>query len=151
MRNVDEKYMKLALDEAMQALAEGEVPIGCVIVKDGEVIGCGHNRVEELKDASAHAEILAIRKASGAVENWRLNGATAYVTVEPCPMCASALIFSRVGRIVFGAKNPHFGACGTIWNLPDEPAFENHPIICEGIMVDVAEKLMRTFFDIIKQ
>ena len=100
--NEDEKWMEMALQSAMDAYELGEVPIGCVIVKDGHVLGKGYNQVESLKDATAHAEILAIGAAASKLENWRLDGCTLYVTLEPCPMCAGAILNSRISRVVYG-------------------------------------------------
>lgn len=144
--NEEEKYMHIALDEARQGFLEGEIPIGCVIVLNGEVIGRGHNMTEQLNDATAHAEIMALRDASGAVKNWRLDNATAYVTVEPCPMCTAALIFARVKRIVFATENSQVGACGSVWNMPDDPAFKQHPVISSGVLKDDAQTLLQKFF-----
>ena len=107
--NEDEKWMEMALQSAMDAYELGEVPIGCVIVKDGHVLGKGYNQVESLKDATAHAEILAIGAAASKLENWRLDGCTLYVTLEPCPMCAGAILNSRISRVVYGSKDSRFG------------------------------------------
>ena len=149
--NVDHvKFMRLALQEAHKALKKGEVPIGCVIVVDGNIVGRGHNMVETLLDSTAHAEIMALRDSAKGIGNWRLTGSTAYVTVEPCPMCTTAFIFARVERIVFGAKNKAMGACCSVWNFPDDPGFENHPHIIGGILADEVEKLMLNFFNEIR-
>lgn len=112
-------YMDLALEEANKALKKGEVPIGAVIVKDGKVIGRGHNLKETNKDPIAHAEIIAIREACKYLSTWRLNGCEIYVTLEPCPMCASAIVQSRISKIYIGTFNKELGACGSIINLVD--------------------------------
>ncbi len=150
MKSNDEKFLDAAIEEGRIAFSEGEIPIGCVIVLDGEIIGCGHNRVEQLCDVSAHAEILAIRDAERKVGNWRLSGATAYITVEPCPMCAAALIFAGIEKIVFGAANKQYGALGTIWQFQNETAFRQHPLVKGGVMADKVEKIMKAFFDKIR-
>ncbi len=151
MKSDDEKFLGAALEEARIAFSEGEVPIGCVIVLDEKIIGCGHNRVEQLFDVSAHAEILAIRDAEKILGDWRLSGATAYITMEPCPMCAAALIFSGVERIVFGAANKKYGALGTKWQFQNEPAFQHHPLVKGGVMVEKVERIMRAFFENIRR
>ena len=109
LRADDERFMRMALREAMKAFDEKEIPIGCVIVKDGVVIGKGYNQVETMKDATAHAEIIAIGTAASKLDNWRLDGCTLYVTLEPCPMCAGALCHSHIGKIVWAADDPKNG------------------------------------------
>ena len=112
-------YMEIALEEAKKAYSKGEVPVGAVIVKDGEIIARAHNLKETLKSAIAHAEILAIEEASKIIGDWRLNGAEMYVTLEPCPMCAGAILQSRISRIYIGTFNKDMGACGSVVNLVD--------------------------------
>ncbi len=143
----DERFMRAALREAEEAFARGEVPVGCVVVVGGEIVGAGHNRVEELCDPTAHAELFALRAAAKTLGNWRLERATVYVTLEPCPMCTAAMILARVERIVFGAANRELGACGTVWNLTVDPAFDHHPPALGGILAEEAQKLMRAFFE----
>ena len=130
----DEAAMRVALAEARKALDEGEVPIGCVIVKDGAVIGRGHNQVERLQDATAHAEIVAIGAASTAVQSWRLEDCTLYATLEPCAMCAGAIVLARVGRLVYGAHDPKAGACGSVINVIDEPRLNHAPALTSGVL-----------------
>ncbi len=119
-RLLDERFMRLAMDEAQKGADEGEVPIGCVIVKDGKILGRDHNRMETLSDSTAHAEILSIGAACQSFKNWRLDGCTLYVTLEPCPMCAGAILNSRIARVVFGAKDKRFGALGSTYNIVED-------------------------------
>lgn len=139
-------FMKLALQEAKRAAAVDEVPIGAVIVKDDEIISKAYNLRETLQDATAHAELLAIRKACEVLGTWRLNGCSLYVTLEPCPMCAGAIILSRVDRVVFGAKDPKGGACGSIVNLPADKRFNHRPEVVEGVMADECGEILTKFF-----
>ncbi|MEO0070501.1 MAG: tRNA adenosine(34) deaminase TadA [candidate division WOR-3 bacterium] len=142
----DEKWMRLALSEAEAALVENEVPVGCVIVKNGSVIGRGHNRVEALKDPTAHAEILALTAAATTLNNWRLSGVTVYVTLEPCLMCTGALILSRVDRVVFGARDPKFGCLGSQYNIAQDNRF-NHRLQVNGdVLAAESAELLRRFF-----
>ncbi len=141
-----EHWMRLALQEAEAAANEDEVPVGCVVVHEGRLIGRGHNRVESLQDPTAHAEILALTAAAATLGSWRLPGACAYVTVEPCLMCAGALILARIETIWFGPREPKFGACGS---LLDAPALEglNHRLrAVGGILEDESAALLRDFF-----
>ena len=142
----DERYMRMALREAERAFDEGEIPIGCVIVKEGDVIGRGHNQVEMLKDATAHAEILAIGTASGKLENWRLDGATLYVTLEPCPMCAGAILNSRIGRVVYGSPDTRFGGCGTTVDVISGNALKRDVKVDGGLLADECLGLLKAFF-----
>ena len=142
-----EHWMTLALHEAQRAAEQGEVPVGAVIVLGDVVIGRGHNRAESLRDATAHAEMLALRQAAGSLGNQRLNDAAIYVTLEPCPMCLGALILSRVGTLVYGARDAKFGACGSVVDLLDEGYQWNHSIeVVEGVMADECAGLMSRFF-----
>ena len=147
---LDEKYMRMALREAEKAFDEKEIPIGCVIVKDGVVIGKGHNQIEMLRDATAHAEILSIGTAASSLENWRLDGCTLYVTLEPCPMCSGAIINSRLKRVVYGARDPKAGCCGTLTDLFALP-FNHHPVIESGLLEDEAQALLRDFFAMLRE
>lgn len=142
----DEKFMEYALREAMKAYEINEVPIGCVIVKDGQIIGRGYNQVESLKDATAHAEIIAIGVAAAKLENWRLDGATLYVTLEPCPMCAGAILNSRVSRIVYGSPDSRFGACGTRSDVITGNALERVVEVVGGVKADDCLGLLQQFF-----
>ena len=142
----DEHYMRQALREAQAAYDEGEVPIGCVIVKDGKVIGRGHNRMEGLQDCTAHAEILALGAASGAVANWRLDGCTLYATLEPCPMCAGAILNGRIARVVYGSKDKRLGALGSAYSILEGNPL-NRPIeILGGVLGEECLDLLRAFF-----
>jgi len=139
-------FMGLALQEARRAAKIDEVPIGAVIVKDDEIIAKAHNLRETLQDATAHAELLAIRQACEVLGTWRLIGCTLYVTLEPCPMCAGAIILSRVDRLVFGAKDPKGGACGSVVNIPADERFNHRPEIVEGVLADECGDILRAFF-----
>jgi len=138
--------MNSALAQARTGLDEGEVPVGCVIVHDGVIVGRGHNQVERLKDATAHAEIVAIGAASTALDSWRLSECTLYVTLEPCAMCAGAIVLARVGRVVFGALDPKAGACGSVLNVIDEPRLNHAPAVTSGVLADEAAALLSAFF-----
>lgn len=141
----DETWMREALIEAECAGAAGEIPIGAVIVKDGKPIARAHNLCETLHDPTAHAEILAIREAARAVGSWRLSDCTLYVTLEPCPMCTGAAINARLSRIVYAAKDPRAGACGSLINLPAYP-LEARPDCECGLLADESQGLLRAFF-----
>ncbi|MCC2686880.1 MAG: CMP/dCMP deaminase zinc-binding, partial [Paenibacillaceae bacterium] len=130
---VDERWMGEALEEAYKAQQLREVPIGAVIVKDGEVIGRGHNLRETGHDPTAHAEMLAIREASEYLGAWRLTGCTLYVTLEPCPMCAGAIVQARIDRVVFGSADPKAGCAGTLMNLLQETRFNHQTDIVAGV------------------
>ena len=141
----DELFMQQALELARTAAAEGEVPVGCVIVQDGTVIGRGHNRRETGRSALAHAEIEAIAEACRRLGGWRLWQATLYVTLEPCPMCAGAIINARIPRVVIGAMDPKAGFCGSVVNLFDLP-YNHRPEITRGVLEDACASELRTFF-----
>lgn len=142
----DIQYMRMALREAEHAAAEGEVPCGAVIVLDGEVIGKAHNQTELLRDPTAHAEILAITQATQAVGNWRLNGAVMYVTKEPCPMCAGALVLARMKKVVWGMTDPIRGGAVSKFNILND-ADLNHAVEVEtGLMEEECKAVMQAFF-----
>lgn len=142
-----EKFMKLALKEGRKALAIGEVPIGAVLVSDGKVVARAHNTKEKNRSALEHAEINAIRKASKKLGRWRLTDCDLYVTIEPCAMCAGALVQSRIGKLYIGSMDPKAGACGSVVNLLQEDKF-NHKIHIEsGLFEKEARDLMHLFFD----
>ncbi len=144
-------WMRVALTEAEKAYQIGEVPVGAVIVRDGQILGRGYNQTEKLKDPTAHAEILAITSACQAVDDWRLDGAVLYCTLEPCSMCAGAAVLARIQKIVFGAADPKFGACGSIFTIPVDPRL-NHRVELEGgIMADEVADFMRAFFREVRQ
>lgn len=140
-----EEYMCQALDLARQAAACGEVPVGCVIVKDGRVIGRGRNRREERQAAWSHAEMEAMAQANRALGTWRLDGCTLYVTLEPCPMCAGGILSARIPELYYGAKDAGFGACGSILNLFEED-FRHHPKIVGHILEEECAQLLQDFF-----
>jgi len=142
----DETYMKEALDEAKKAMDKGEIPVGAVVVLGGEVIGRGHNLREATGDPTAHAEMLALREAARAIGHWRLIGCTLYVTLEPCPMCAGAVINARVDRVCFGAFDPKAGCCGTLYDLTGERKFNHHPDVAGGVLNDECAALLKEFF-----
>ena len=142
---VDEKWMRIALEEARIAAELGEVPIGAVIVKNGELLARAHNLCESKKLATAHAELLAIGQAAEKVGHWRLSDCTLYVTLEPCPMCAGGAINARIPRVVFAAKDPRMGACGSLLNLSSYP-LEIKPLYVGGILENEALALLRAFF-----
>lgn len=142
----DEYYMGLALEEADKAYALGEVPVGAVVVLDGRVIGRGHNRTEEGKSALNHAEILAIQEASKTLGAWRLSGASLYVTLEPCPMCAGAIVNARIKTLVFGAWDAKRGCAGSVLNLVQRPEF-NHQVEVRGSVLEYeCTRLLQAFF-----
>ena len=142
----DEFYMKEALKEAQKAYRENEVPIGAVVVYKNQIIGRGHNQIERLKDPTAHAEILAITAAANALDSWRLIDVIVYSTVEPCVMCAGALVLGRVKRIVFGARDVKFGGCGSVVNVVNEEKLNHQIEITEGVLEKEAASLMKSFF-----
>lgn len=142
----DETFMGEALKEALKAGDEDEVPVGCVIVHDNRIIGRGHNRTEALQDPTAHAEILAITAASEYLGSWRLSGCTAYCSIEPCIMCAGALVLARVDRLVFGASDPKFGGCGSLYMIPQEPRLNHRIPVSSGILKDQSAGIMQEFF-----
>ena len=138
--------MRAALREARDSLARDEVPVGSVIVHDGLVIGRGHNQVEALQDATAHAEILAIGAASNALGSWRLTECTLYVTLEPCAMCAGAIVLARLGRLVYGADDPKAGACGSVLDVTGERRLNHRVPITSGVLANECGELLREFF-----
>lgn len=142
----DEMFMTEALREAELAGVAGEVPIGAVIVKDGAIIARGRNRREELADPTAHAEMLVIRAAGAALGGWRLSGCTLYVTIEPCPMCAGALVQARVDRLVFGARDPKAGACGSTVDIVRDERYNHRLEVSEGVLQNECQKVIRDFF-----
>lgn len=142
----DETFMHRALLEAKKAYLKGEVPVGAIITLDGQVIARGHNRREELHDPTAHAEMLVIREASEKLCSWRLSGATLYVTLEPCSMCAGALVLARVTRLVYGAPDPKSGAAGSIMNLVEHEALNHRLHVTSGVLQEECSTLLRQFF-----
>lgn len=138
--------MREALEEAAKAEALGEVPIGAVIVKDGRVIGRGHNLVETTKDPTAHAEINAIRQAAQTLGGWRLLGCEMYVTIEPCNMCAGALVWSRIDKLFYGARDPKAGACGSLHNIVKDERLNHNLEVEEGLMAEECSLIVKNFF-----
>jgi tRNA(adenine34) deaminase len=142
----DEYYMRLALREAEQAIQHDDVPIGCVVVQGAEVIAAARNERELRGDPTAHAEILALREASRRVGGWRLLDTVMYVTLEPCAMCAGALVLARVPRVVFGASDPKAGAAGSVLDVLAEPRLNHRPDVAGGLLADECAELLRQFF-----
>lgn len=146
MTGVDQAHMRRALELARAAEAAGEVPVGAVLVQDGEVISEGYNRPISSADPTAHAEIVALRAAAGSLQNYRLTGTTLYVTLEPCAMCLGAIMHARVERLVFAAHDPKTGALGGAARLDDSPVFTHRLTVTGGVMADEASALLREFF-----
>ena len=142
----DEKFMKAALVQAKKAAAIDEVPIGCVIVYEGKIIARGYNKRNKEKNTLSHAEMNAIRKASKYLGDWRLEGCTMYITLEPCPMCAGAIVQARVDRVVIGSMNPKAGCAGSILNLLDMPEFNHQVELTTGVMEEECSQMMKSFF-----
>lgn len=142
----DEKYMREAVRQAKKAYALGEVPIGCVIVHDGKIIGRGYNRRNTDKSTLAHAEITAIRKASRVIGDWRLEDCTLYVTLEPCQMCAGAIVQARIPKVVMACMNPKAGCAGSILNILDTPQFNHQVESVQGVMEEECSRMLKTFF-----
>lgn len=141
-----DKFMKEALIEARKAYMLGEVPIGAVIVKDGQVIARGHNLTETSKDPTAHAEMIVIRAAAKALNGWRLPGCSLYVTVEPCSMCAGAMVWARIENLYIGAMDPKAGACGSVFNIAEEDRLNHRIHVERGILEDECSSIMKEFF-----
>jgi len=141
-----EKFMMAAIEEAGKAAAIGEVPIGAVVVRNGEIVGRGYNLRETQKDPTLHAEMIAIREASEKLGGWRLIGCTLYVTLEPCPMCAGAIVQSRIEQVVYGARDPKAGCAGTLMNLLEEPRFNHQVPVMEGVLAEECAQMLKDFF-----
>ncbi|MCB9637894.1 MAG: nucleoside deaminase [Myxococcales bacterium] len=142
----DRQWMELALREAAEAALHSEVPVGCVIVLNQQIIGRAHNLRETLADPTAHAEILALQQAAKNIGQWRLSGASVYVTLEPCPMCTGALINARIDRLVFGCSDPKAGCCGTLHQLAQDAGFNHQFDITSGVCAEESAALLRSFF-----
>jgi tRNA(adenine34) deaminase len=145
------RYMRAAISEARHALEIGEIPVGCVIVHEGQIIGKAHNQREQLQDPTAHAEILAITQAAAHLKTWRLENTKLYVTLEPCPMCAGAIILARIPEVYFGAFDPKAGACGTLINLLEDKRFNHQPVVTSGVMAQECGALLTDFFRAIRE
>ncbi|MGC8595100.1 MAG: tRNA adenosine(34) deaminase TadA [Candidatus Kryptoniota bacterium] len=142
-----EKYMLQALKEAERAYQEGEVPVGAVIVYNGAIIARAHNQTVALNDPTAHAEIIAIGAAANHLGTWRLTDCSLYVTLEPCPMCAGAIVLSRIERVVFGAYDPKMGACSTLYNIVQDDRLNHRAELLAGVLDDNSRLLLRRFFE----
>jgi len=142
----DQRFMQAALDEALAAQERGEVPIGAVVVRSGEIIGRGHNRRETFDDPTAHAEMLAIRQAAAATGHWRLLETTLYVTLEPCVMCMGAIILARIPRLIFACRDPRAGACGSIYDFSRDERFNHRVAVTEGVLGAECSELLSGFF-----
>lgn len=142
----EERYMREAVKQAKKAYELGEVPIGCVIVYEGKIIGRGYNRRNTDKNTLAHAEITAIRKASKVIGDWRLEGCTMYVTLEPCQMCAGAIVQARISKVVMACMNPKAGCAGSVLNILDMPAFNHQVEIVRGILEEECSQMLKVFF-----
>ncbi len=147
----EEKYMKEAIRQAHKAWKLREVPIGCVIVKDGRIIARGYNRRNTDKNTLAHAELLAIRKASRAVGDWRLEDCTMYITLEPCQMCAGAIVQARIPRVVIGSRNPKAGCAGSVLNLLQVPEFNHQAELTEGVLEQECSAMLSDFFRVLRE
>jgi tRNA(adenine34) deaminase len=142
----DEYFMRLALREAERALEHDDVPIGAVIVREGEVVAAAKNERELRGDPTAHAEVLALREASARLGTWRLLDTAIYVTLEPCAMCAGAIVLGRVPRVVYGAPDPKAGAAGSVLDVLDEPRLNHRPLVDRGLLAEESAELLRAFF-----
>ena len=142
----DRRFMSEALRQAQKAAAQEEVPVGAIVVREGQIIGRAFNQVELLRDATAHAEMLALTQAQAAVEDWRLTDCTLYVTKEPCPMCAGAIVHTRLQRVVFGVVDPKAGALGGAFNLFDLPGLNHHCPVISNVLAEESRQLLQQFF-----
>jgi len=142
----DEYFMRIALREAERAAEHDDVPIGAVIVREGEVIGSGHNERELREDPTAHAEIIALREAARALSSWRVLDAVMYVTLEPCAMCAGAIVLARLPRVIYGTADPKAGAAGSVLDVLAEPRLNHRPQVAGGLLADECAELLRSFF-----
>jgi tRNA(adenine34) deaminase len=147
----DERWMRHALIEAQSALKKGEVPVGAVVVFEDKIIGRGHNQVEGLNDPTAHAEIIAIGAAATYLNSWRLSGASLYVTMEPCAMCAGALVLGRIDRLIFGAKDPKAGACGSLFNIVQDPRLNHRVHVVPHVLEQECSQILQAFFEKARQ
>lgn len=145
-RQIDQRMMRQAIREAELALESDDVPVGAVIAHGGRIIGRGHNQREQLQDPTAHAEIIALTAAAADRGSWRLEGCTLYVTLEPCVMCAGAIVLARIERLVFGADDPKAGACGSVYNIVEDQRLNHQPAMTTGILADECSDLLRSFF-----
>jgi len=142
----DQRYMKMAIEQAGIAEENGDVPIGAVIVYKNQIIAKAYNQRQQLNDPTAHAEIIALTQAAAFMENWRLNGCTIYVTLEPCPMCAGALVLSRMDRLVFGCDDPKSGACGSLYNIVEDTRLNHRLKVTVGVLNKECSEQLQNFF-----
>lgn len=143
----DERYMRLALEQAQISFQKGEVPVGALLVdSDGYIISRARNMPIQLNDPTAHAEILTIREAALTVGNYRLTGSSLYVTIEPCPMCAGAIVQARINRLVFGAPDPKGGACGSLYNIVQDPRLNHWVEVTQGVLLEDCRRIIQDFF-----
>lgn len=142
----DEFFMRMALREAERAMEEGEVPVGCVITHDGDLVGKAHNQRETLQDPTAHAEVIAITQAANHLGSWRLENTRLYVTLEPCAMCAGAIILARIPEVIFGATDPKAGCTGSLMNLLGDVRFNHNPVVRTGVMGEECGSILTHFF-----
>jgi len=145
-QQIDERYMRQAIEAAYVAEENGDVPIGAVIVHEGRLIARAYNEREQLRDPTAHAEIIALTQAAAALGIWRLHGCTIYVTLEPCPMCAGALVQARVDRLVYGCTDPKAGACGTLYDICRDGRLNHRLAVTAGVLADDCAGLLQAFF-----
>jgi tRNA(adenine34) deaminase len=142
----DQQFMKLAIEQAKIAEENGDVPIGAIIVHKNQIIGKAYNQREQLKDPTAHAEIIALTQAAAALENWHLNGCVMYVTLEPCPMCAGALVLARIDRLVYGCDDPKTGAVKSLYNIVTDGRLNHRLEVTSGVLADECAELLQRFF-----
>jgi len=146
MTSTDEQYVQKAIEQAKIAQENGDVPIGAVIVYQNQIVGKAYNQREQLKDPTAHAEIIALTQAAAALQSWRLTGCTMYVTLEPCPMCAGALVLARVDRLVYGCDDPKTGACKSLYNIVQDERLNHRVEVASGVLTEDCSKLLQDFF-----
>jgi len=144
--NDDQQYMRVAIEAAKIAEENGDVPIGAVIVFENQIIGKAYNQREQLSDPTAHAEIIALTQAAAALQSWRLNGCTMYVTLEPCPMCAGALVLARMDKLVYGCDDPKTGACKSLYNIVQDERLNHRLEVTSGVLAEECSKLLQDFF-----
>ena len=144
--DADKRFMALAIEQAQIAEENGDVPIGAVIVYKNQIIGKAYNQREQLKDPTAHAEIIALTQAAAFLESWRLHGCTMYVTLEPCPMCAGALVLSRMDRLVYGCDDPKTGACKSLYNIVQDERLNHRLEVTGGVLAEECSKILQDFF-----
>ena len=145
-QEIDERYMRMAIDAALVAEANGDVPIGTIIVHEGRLIARAYNQREQLQNPTAHAEIIALTQAATALGTWRLHGGTIYVTLEPCPMCAGALVLARLDRLVYGCPDPKTGACGSLYDIVRDGRLNHRLDVTAGVLTDDCAGLLQHFF-----